>query len=85
MGQPIVIVIILLVVPTAVPINTSIPPGPPSARYLHPNTIRDRLNHTLNSLAIGPELVQSIATATTPLRMQLFTPIAPQLPVASIP
>ena len=55
--------------------GTATPPSPPPAWYLHPSTARDRLNHTLNSLAIGPELVQP--TATTPPGMQLPTPTAP--------
>ena len=40
----------------AAPTSTSTPPSPPPTRYLYPSTTRDRLNHTLNSLAIGPEL-----------------------------
>ena len=60
---------------TAVPTSIFTPPSPPSAWYLHPNTARDRLNHTLNSLAIGLKLVQPIAT--TPPKMQLSTPMAP--------
>ena len=37
----------------AAPTGTSTPPSPSSAQYFYPNTARDRLNHTLNSLAIG--------------------------------
>ena len=43
--------------PIAAPASTSTLPGPPPARYLYPSTARDRLNHTLNGLAIGPESV----------------------------
>ena len=44
---------VLLATPTAAPAGTSTLSGPPSARYLYPNIIRDRLNYTFNSLAIG--------------------------------
>ena len=69
----------------AAPASTSTPTGPPPARYLYPSTTRDKLNHTLNGLAIGPKLVQPTTTATTPPGMQLPTPTAPQPPIASIP
>ena len=68
----------------AVSASTSILFSPPT-RYLHPSTVRDRLNHTLNSLAIGPELVQSTTTAITLPGMQLPTPIVPQLPTPIVP
>ena len=72
-----------LVIPTVAPPATLIvtpaalatPPGL-FAQYLHPSTARDRLNHTLDGLAIGPESVQPIATAATPPGMQLPTPTA---------
>ena len=67
------------------PPGTSTPPGPPPARYLHPSTARDRLNHTLNGLAIGPESVQPTTTTTIPPGMQLPTPTAPQLPAPTVP
>jgi hypothetical protein len=69
-----------VITPTAAPAGTSTLPGPPSARYLHPSTARDRLNHTFNGLAIGLESVQPITTATTPPVIQLPTPTAPQIP-----
>ena len=56
----------LVTTPTAVLASTFTLPSPSPAWYLHPGTTRDRLNHTFNSLAISPESVQSIATATTP-------------------
>ena len=71
--------------PIAAPAGTSTPPGPPPTRYLYPSTARDRLNHTLDGLAIGPESVQPTTTATTPPGMQLPTPTAPQLPTPRIP
>jgi hypothetical protein len=56
---------VLLVVPIAALLITPIatfaapatPPSPPPAQYLYSSTARDRLNHTFNGLAIGPELV----------------------------
>ena len=69
----------LVTTPTAAPISTFTLSGPPSTQYLHPNTAKDRLNHTLNSLAIGLESVQPITTAIILPRMQLPTPMAPQL------
>ena len=44
--------------PTAAPASTFTLFSPPPARYFYPGTARDRLNYTLNSLAIGPESVQ---------------------------
>jgi hypothetical protein len=41
----------------ATPASTSTLTGPPPARYLYPSTTRDKLNHTLNGLAIGLKLV----------------------------
>ena len=90
LGQPTAIVATPPVVPIAVPLITLIAApaapaapastatlsSPPPARYLHPSTARDRLNYTLNSLAIGPESVQPTTTAIIPPRMQTPTPTA---------
>ena len=71
LNQPTAIVVILL--------------SPPSAQYLYFSTVKDRLNHTLNSLAIGPELAQPTATVTTPLRTQIPTPRIPRPSITLIP
>ena len=71
--------------PTAAPAGTSTPPSPPPAQYLHPSTARDKLNYTLDGLAIGPESVQPTATATIPPRMQLPTLTVLQLPTPRTP
>ena len=55
----------LVITPTAALVGTSTLFSPFSARYLYPSTVRDRLNHIFNSLAIGLKSVQPIVIATT--------------------
>ena len=74
---PVVPITVPPATPTAAPASTSTLFGPPPTQYLHPSTARDRLNHTLNGLAIGLESVQPTTTATIPPIMQLLTPTAP--------
>ena len=77
--------LVVLIAAPAAPVGTFILPSPPPARYLHSSTTRDRLNHTLNGLAIGPESVQPMTITTTPPRTQTSTPTTPRLLIASIP
>jgi len=63
--------------PIAAPAAPTTPPSPPPTRYLYPSTARDRLNHTLNGLAISPESAQPTPIATTPPRTQTPTPTTP--------
>ena len=75
-ASPVVPIAVPPATPIAAPVAPAGTPTPlsPPAQYFYPSTAKDRLNYTLDGLAISPELAQPTATAITPPGTQTPTP-----------